>query len=112
MPAFFDWTNQFGDDGFMCIFTNDADSMTNAENYLTQTVGFVAGTYVDYIGTPDPNVWAGGGPYGQDGYPTSVLIDRDGMIRQQDVGAIDMNYPPDMRFDDWSNAIQELTGGS
>ena len=109
MPAFKEWNDQYHDDGFLLIFNNDADSLADAENYLINTTGFTATDHVDYIGNTSPDIW---GPYGLEGYPTSVLLDRDGMIRQQDVGAIDMNYPPDMRHDDWTNAIEELTGGS
>jgi hypothetical protein len=109
MPAFKEWNDLYHDAGLLIILNNDSDSLADAENYLINTIGFTATDHVQYIGDTSPFVWDS---YGYGGYPTSILIDRDGNIRQQDLGAIDMNYPPDYRHDDWTNAIAELTGGS
>lgn len=87
------------------VFDNPDDTMVVAENYLNSIVGFEATNHVQYIGTADPDPWT---QYGFMGYPTTILIDRDGNIRQQALGAFDQSPT----FDAWEATIQELTGAS
>ena len=103
MPSFKTWNDSYHADGLLFIFDNDADSMADAENYLIDVVGFTSTDHVQYIGETNPDVWA---QYGYGGYPTMVLIDRDGNIRKQSLGAID----GEPFHSQWQTVIEQLVG--
>jgi len=109
MPSFKVWNDLYHADGFWIIFNNDADTLEAAESYLVGTIGFTADDHVDYIGNTNPDIW---GPYGLTGYPTTVLLDRDGKIRLQAVGAIDQDYAGYEIHTQFEKCIKELCGVS